>query len=169
LDKDTSGLVILAKNDRSHQWLQKQFKDRQVTKTYVALVDGTPPTPTGKINAAIGRDPSHRKRMSVTSTGKGREAITIYKKLESFTHHTLLEVQPITGRTHQIRVHLSFLGTPVAGDKVYGKRHSKIPLNRHFLHALNLNIIIPGDYSPRLFEAKLPEDLENIVNDLRAK
>ena len=167
LDKATSGLILLAKNDRAHQWLQNQFRDRQVSKTYLALVDGAPPTPNGKIDTAIGRDLSHRKRMAVTTPGRGREAITVYKTLEEFKEYTLLEVHPLTGRTHQIRVHLSFLGCPVAGDTVYGKRHSTLSLNRHFLHANRLKIIIPGEVTPRVFEAKIPQDLEDILIELR--
>jgi len=167
LDKATSGIILLAKNDRTHLWLQNQFRDRQVTKTYVALVDGAPPTPTGKIDAAIGRDTSQRKRMAVTTPHKGREAVTKYRTLESFDHYTLLEVQPETGRTHQIRVHLSFLDCPVAGDTVYGRRHSTISIPRHFLHAIKLGIVIPGEASPRFFETPLPDALEKLLNGLR--
>ena len=90
--------------------------------------------------------------MAVTTPHKGREAVTKYRTLESFDHYTLLEVQPETGRTHQIRVHLSFLDCPVAGDTVYGRRHSTISVPRHFLHAIKLGIVIPGEASPRLFE-----------------
>jgi len=167
LDKATSGLILLAKNDRTHIWLQNQFRDRQVSKTYIALVDGAPPTPTGKIDAAIGRDTGQRKRMAVTMPHKGREAVTKYRTLERFDRHTLLEVQPQTGRTHQIRVHLSFLDSPVAGDTVYGRRHSTIPITRHFLHAKKLGIVIPGDASPRIFETPLPDELEELLKGLR--
>ena len=167
LDKATSGLILLAKNDRTHIWLQNQFRDRQVKKTYLALVDGAPPTPTGKIDAAIGRDTSQRKRMAVTTPHKGRQAVTKYRTLESFDHYTLLEVQPETGRTHQIRVHLSFLECPVAGDTVYGRRHSTISIPRHFLHAIKLGVVIPGEASPRFFETPLPDELEELLNGLR--
>jgi 23S rRNA pseudouridine1911/1915/1917 synthase len=169
LDKDTSGLIVIAKNDRAHHWLQDQFKDRQVKKVYLALVDGKPPTPEGKIEAAIGRDTAHRKRMTVTQPLKGREAISKYKTIEQFEQHTLLEVQPLTGRTHQIRVHMAFIGCPIAGDTVYGRRHPTIPVERHFLHALRLWIVIPGEATPRIFEAGVPEELEQILDNLRQK
>ncbi len=166
LDKDTSGLIVFAKNDRAHQWLQDQFRDRQVQKTYLALVDGSPPTPKGKIDAAIGRDTTQRKRMTVTPPHKGRSAISIYKTLQTYPRHTLLEVQPHTGRTHQIRVHLAFIGCPVAGDLVYGRRHATISLQRHFLHAHQLEIIIPGEATPRLFTAALPQELNDVLDTL---
>jgi 23S rRNA pseudouridine1911/1915/1917 synthase len=166
LDKDTSGLILLAKNDRAHQWLQNQFKDRQVKKIYLALVDGKPPTPKGRIEAAIGRDTSHRKKMAVTPPRKGREAISIYKTVRNFDQHSLLEINPLTGRTHQIRVHLAFIGCPVAGDTLYGRRHSTIPLKRHFLHAFRLAFVIPGEATARVFEAPLPSELTGILNRL---
>jgi 23S rRNA pseudouridine1911/1915/1917 synthase len=167
LDKDTSGVIVLAKNDRAHHWLQHQFKDRQVKKVYLALVDGKPPTPEGKIEAAVGRDTAHRKRMAITQPLKGREAVSKYKTIEQFDLHTLLEVQPLSGRTHQIRVHMAFIGCPIVGDTIYGRKHATIPLKRHFLHASRLWIVIPGEATPRNFEAKLPEELEQILDNLR--
>ncbi len=168
LDKDTSGLILLAKNDRAHHWLQEQFRDRKVNKTYLALVDGQPPTPNGRVQAPIGRDPSHRKRMAIQSVGKGREAFSEYLTLESYPEHTLLEVHPLTGRTHQIRLHCAFLGCPIVGDKVYGRRKPSWPLDRHFLHAIRIEIRLPGEEEPRIFEAPLPDDLEEILNKMRA-
>jgi 23S rRNA pseudouridine1911/1915/1917 synthase len=168
LDKDTSGLIVMAKNDRAHQWLQHQFKDRQVRKTYLALVDGSPPTPRGKIEASIGRDAAHRKRMTVTQPNKGRDAISEYRTIEKFSLHSLLEVYPLTGRTHQIRVHLSFIGCPVAGDTVYGLRKSSLPINRHFLHASRLDLVIPGEATARTFEAGLPAELGDVLETLRS-
>ncbi len=167
LDKDTSGLVLLAKRDAAHQALQRQFKDRKVDKVYLALVDGEPPTPTGKIEAAIGRDPLHRQRMGIALPGKGREALTSYRSAESFPEHTLLEVHPETGRTHQIRVHLAFLGCPVVGDTIYGRRKATLPVERQMLHAWRLTLALPGDQGRRTFEAPLPEDFARILADLR--
>lgn len=167
LDKETSGLIILAKNERAHNWLQDQFRLRKVEKTYLALVDGKPPTPAGRVEAPIGRDPSHRKKMAIVSPGKGREAVSEYKTLESFRNHTLLEFHPHTGRTHQIRLHCQFLGCPIVGDSVYGKRTVTATINRHFLHAFRLKIILPGEKSPRMFEAELPEELKNVLEEVK--
>jgi 23S rRNA pseudouridine1911/1915/1917 synthase len=166
LDKDTSGLILMAKNDRAHRWLQEQFKQRKVVKTYLALVDGAPPTPEGRIEAPIGRDPGNRQRMAIVPLEKGREAITEYHTLRRFHAHTLLECHPITGRTHQIRVHLAFLGCPVTGDTVYGHRRRSLPLDRHFLHAHRLTITLPGEQTPRAFEAPLPAGLADLLNQL---
>jgi 23S rRNA pseudouridine1911/1915/1917 synthase len=167
LDKETSGLILLAKNERAHRWLQDQFRLRKVEKTYLALVDGKPPTPFGRVEAYIGRDPSHRKRMAIVSESRGRESISEYKTVENFKGHTLLEFRPLTGRTHQIRLHCAFLGCPIVGDEIYGKRHSSIELGRHFLHAHLLKIVLPGEREPRQFEAPLPVELERALIDLR--
>jgi 23S rRNA pseudouridine1911/1915/1917 synthase len=166
LDKDTSGLILLAKNERAQRFLQTQFQSREVQKTYIALVDGQPRTVTGRIEAPIGRDPRERKRMAVVRAEKGRSAVSIYRTIEQFAEHTLLEVDIHTGRTHQIRVHLAFLGTPVVGDLVYGKRKASLPLKRHFLHAARLSLIIPGEKEPRHFEAPLPAELQHILDTL---
>ncbi len=167
LDKDTSGLIVLAKNDRAHRWLQDQFRLRRAHKVYLALVDGSPPTPSGRVEAPIGRDPAHRKRMAITTPGKGREAVTEYFTREAFVHHTLLEAHPLTGRTHQIRLHLALLGCPIVGDAVYGRRHSSLELVRHFLHAFRLQIVLPGERQPRTFEAGLPPELLVALEQLR--
>ncbi len=167
LDKETSGLIVLAKNERAHNWLQEQFRLRKVEKTYLALVDGKPPTPTGRVEASIGRDPSHRKKMAVLSPGKGREAVSEYKTLETFREHTLLEFHPHTGRTHQIRLHCSFLGCPIVGDAVYGKRNFTVDINRHFLHAFRLKILLPNEKEARTFEAPIPDELAKVLEDIR--
>lgn len=156
LDKDTSGLILIAKNERAHRFLQDQFRLRQVKKVYLALVDGKPPTPKGRIEAPIARDPAHRKQMAVVPAGKGREAITEYYTLETFPQHTLIEAHPLTGRTHQIRLHLAFIGCPIVGDTVYGRRKISLPLTRHFLHAARLTIRLPGEKQPRTFGRPSP-------------
>ena len=166
LDKDTSGLIVLAKNDVAHRWLQDQFRLREVEKIYLALVDGAPPTPRGRVEAAIGRDPVDRKKMAVLPPGKGRSAVSEYTTVQKFTDHTLLEVHPITGRTHQIRLHLAFLECPVVGDRVYGRRHPSLPLKRQFLHAARLRIRIPGETELSEYEAPLPVDLTDILESL---
>lgn len=167
LDKDTSGLILVAKNDRSHRWLQEQFRLRRVRKVYLALVDGTPPTPTGRIEAPIGRDPAHRRKMAVTTLQKGREAVTEYQTVETYAHHTLIEAHPLTGRTHQIRLHMAFLGCPIVADSLYGRRKPSLPLERHFLHATRLTILLPGQMEEQTFTAPLPADLEKIIQQLR--
>jgi 23S rRNA pseudouridine1911/1915/1917 synthase len=167
LDKETSGLIVLAKNERAHRWLQDQFRLRTVEKIYLALVDGKPPTPTGRVEASIGRDPSHRKKMAIVPTGKGRESVSEYKTLESFKDHTLLEFHPFTGRTHQIRLHCQFLGCPIVGDSIYGKKKNTVKIDRHFLHAARLKIILPNETSPRVFEAELPDELKKVLEDLQ--
>lgn len=160
LDKQTSGLILVAKNDRTHRFLQEQFRSRAVIKLYHALVDSHPPTPSGRIEAPIGRDPANRKQMAVVQENKGRIAITEYFTKVRFAHHTFLEVHPITGRTHQIRLHLAYLKCPVAGDKMYGYKKSSLELDRHFLHASSIEIRIPGKTEPVRFDAPLPEELE---------
>lgn len=167
LDKETSGLILLAKNERAHRWLQDQFRLRKVDKTYLALVDAKPPTPTGRVEAHIGRDPSHRKRMAIVPESRGRAAISEYKTLESFRNHTLLEFHPLTGRTHQIRLHCAFLGCPIVGDEVYGRKKFSVDISRHFLHAYRLRIVLPGEKEARVFEAPLPEELEQVLVSLR--
>lgn len=169
LDKETSGLILLAKNERAHRWLQDQFRLRKVEKTYLALVDGKPPTPSGRVETYIGRDPSHRKQMAIVPESRGREAISEYKTLESFANHTLLEFHPLTGRTHQIRLHCAFLGCPIVGDEVYGKRKPTVEINRHFLHAFRLKIVLLGEKEQRTFEAPLPGELQRILMTLRTE
>jgi 23S rRNA pseudouridine1911/1915/1917 synthase len=167
LDKETSGLIIIAKNEQSIRWLQDQFRLRKVKKVYLALVDGKPPTPIGRIEADIARDPSHRKQMAVVANTRGRKATTEYSTLEQFEKYTLIEAHPLTGRTHQIRLHLAFLGCPIVGDTVYGHKKSSIELDRHFLHAAKISFNFPGEKVPHTFEAPLPEELEAVLAQLR--
>ncbi len=166
LDKDTSGVIIIAKNERSLRWLQDQFRLRLVEKVYLALVDGRPPTASGRIEAAIARDPSHRKRMAIVSDEKGRNAVTEYKTLHEYAKHTLIEVHPLTGRTHQIRLHLAFLKCPIVGDQIYGKKKPTLAIERHFLHAERISIILPGEKTARTFHAPLPDELQKLLDSL---
>lgn len=169
LDADTSGVLIVARNQAAYEWLVKQFKSRKTVKRYIALVDGLLPTPTGRIEASVGRHEVHRQKMAVLYQGKGRKAISEYQTLQQFNEHSLVEVRPITGRTHQIRVHLAYLGNPVVGDKIYGRRKPSLPINRFFLHAGSLEIILPGQKEPTRFEAPLPEDLNLVLKELMNK
>lgn len=168
LDKDTSGLILLAKNDRAHQWLQEEFRSRRVEKTYLALVDGAPPTKRGRVEAAIGRDPVDRKRMAVVPPDKGRFAVSEYVTETRYQQHTLLEVHPVTGRTHQIRLHMAFLGCPIVGDRIYGRRRPSLEIDRQFLHAARLSIRLPGESLPVQFEAPLPDDLTSVLDALNS-
>ena len=166
LDKDTSGVLIVAKTTSGYAWLVKQFKTRKAKKTYLALVDSKPPTPTGRIETSIGRDERHRQRMAVTFGDQGRKADSEYFTVADYRDHTLLEVNPLTGRTHQIRVHLAFLGCPVVGDQIYGRRKNSLETERFFLHASKLTIRLPGHEEETEFIAHLPADLQTILDHL---
>ncbi len=169
LDKDTSGVLIFAKTNKAYQWLVGQFKSRDLEKTYLALVDGHPPTPTGRIDAPIIRDTRNRTQMAVGLRGQGQPAVTEYFERQRFEAHSFLEVHPITGRTHQIRVHLNYIGVPVVGDTVYGRRRQSIEMDRNFLHAKSLGVKLPGERVLRKFTAPLPEDLQAILDALNTK
>ncbi len=169
LDKETSGLIVLAKNEKAHRWLQDQFRLRTVKKVYLALVDGKPPTPSGRIEAEIARDPSHRKKMAVVPDGRGRPAVTEYQTVEQFEHYTLIEAHPLTGRTHQIRLHMAFLGCPIVGDTIYGRKKPTVELERHFLHAARLSLRFPGESEAHTFEAPLPAELLQVLEEIRSK
>jgi len=166
LDKNTSGLILIAKNEVTHKWLQAQFKDRKVEKIYLALVDGHPATPAGRIIAPIYRDRYDRKKMAIAPEGEGRSAETEYQTIKDFKNHAYLRVHPLTGRTHQIRVHLSSIGCPIAADTIYGYKNPSIPLNRHFLHAYQISIRLPGEQSMRTFQAELPLELLSVLENL---
>ena len=166
LDKDTSGVLIVAKTTTGYTWLVKQFKTRKAKKSYMALVDGKPPTPTGRIETRIGRDEKHRQRMAVTYGDQGRKAESEFFTVAEYRDHTLLEVNPLSGRTHQIRVHLAFLGCPVVGDQIYGRRKNSLDTDRFFLHASKLIIRLPGNEEDSEFMAPLPADLQTILDQL---
>jgi len=169
LDQNTSGVIMLAKNDRAHQFLQGQFQARSVDKQYLALVDGRPPTPQGRVEVAIGRDSKFRQRMAPALDRDGKEAISEYFTQEVFPEHTYIKVSILTGRTHQIRVHMAFLGCPVVGDTVYGRKNPSIKTQRQFLHAFRLSILIPGDEEKRTFEAPLANELFEVLDLLRTR
>ncbi len=163
LDKDTSGLIIVAKNDAAHVSLAGQLKDRKVKKTYLALVEGRLEPREGLIDAPIGRDPRHRKRMAVIE--RGRDARTRYRVLREVDGRSLVEVQPETGRTHQIRVHLASLHHPIVGDTLYGRKGG-VSLARQFLHAQKLAFTHPRSGERLELEAPLAEDLQEALQKL---
>jgi len=165
LDKDTSGLILIAKDEPTRAALQRQFKRRQVSKTYLALVEGPMEPREGVIEAPVGRDKRQRKRMAVVR--RGREARTVYRAIEYFANHTLLEVHPHTGRTHQVRVHLAWLGYPIVGDTVYGRRRQRLLRSRHFLHASRLCFTHPATGEDVEFKAPLPPKLAAVLKRLR--
>ena len=163
LDKDTSGLMMAAKTETAHHNLSQQIKERRVEKGYLALVEGAPESDSGVIEAPIGRDPRRRTRMAVTAGG--RESRTGYRLLERAGRYSLLELQLHTGRTHQARVHLAWLGHPLLGDAVYGKRSPLLP--RHFLHAHRLAFAHPATGEPLEFRSPLPDDLQAALEEAR--
>jgi 23S rRNA pseudouridine1911/1915/1917 synthase len=165
LDRDTSGVLIIAKNPNARRFLQRQFHKRTTEKLYVALVLGQPKTARGTIEGPIGRHATHRQKRAVLA--EGRPAITHYETIEEFEGFTFLRIRPVTGRTHQIRVHLEAIGLPVAGDEMYGSKRKKIKgLNRHFLHAEQLTIPLPNGET-QTFVAPLPYDLEQVLTTLQ--
>ncbi len=173
LDKDTSGLILVAKNDRAHRHLQRQFAERKVEKVYLALLDGGPPSDVGRIDAPIGRDPRDRQRMAIVPPDHGRESVTDFKVLERFAPrggrqpYTWVEAHPLTGRTHQIRVHFAYLRCPIVGDTVYGRAKPTLPIQRHCLHAARLSVVLPGKRKPTTFEAPLPVEIERLFELVR--
>jgi 23S rRNA pseudouridine1911/1915/1917 synthase len=178
LDRGTSGLLVVAKDDETHRALVRQFAGRTVEKEYLALVLGAPARAAGEVDAPIGRDPVHRQKMSVRAP-RGREARTSWRVEERFDGAALLRVRLHTGRTHQIRVHLASIGHPVAGDAVYGgtrppssrraaARDTLLSLERPALHATRLALTHPATGERLVFEAPLPPDLEAVLERLRA-
>ena len=163
LDKDTSGLIVVAKNDAAHQALARQFKERSVTKRYVALARGNVGRESGVIDAPLARDPRNRKRMAVVAGG--REARTAYRVVERFQGATLVEVTPETGRTHQIRAHFASIRHPLVGDLLYGGRSAS--LGRQFLHAAELTFAQPRTGQLVRCAAPLPPDLEEALRAWR--
>jgi len=167
LDKDTSGLLIVAKNDKSHKNLAQQFKKRSVEKYYYALIEGNLVYEKGKIDAPIGRDPNNRKKMAVRKH-HSKNAVSRFKIIEEFKNHTLVEVKIETGRTHQIRVHFSYLDYPVVGDKKYGSK-DELGAKRQLLHAKRLIITHPRTGEKMDFEAELKSDFKAILAELRKR
>ncbi len=164
LDKDTSGLLIIAKNDKAHINMSEQIKDRKVKKTYIALVRGIIKENEATINMPIGRSTKDRKKMAVTKQGK--EAITHFKVLQRYDKYTLLEVKIDTGRTHQIRVHLSQIGFPIIGDYTYSNGKNEFGIEGQLLHAKRLEFMHPITNKKMILEAELPTEFQDVLKKL---
>ncbi|MBU4314580.1 MAG: RluA family pseudouridine synthase [Actinobacteria bacterium] len=173
LDKDTSGLLIIARDDNTHRLLSEKFKEREIKKTYTALVWGSFSESKGEIILPIGRSRMDRKKMSI-SIDRGRDAVTRFEVKEEFENSTLLDIHPETGRTHQIRVHLSYIGHPIIGDAIYGSAESKkmaeeLGIGRQFLHAKRLEFTHPVTGKQIVLEDKLEDDLLRCLKILRGR
>lgn len=178
IDKETSGLLVVAKTDAAHEKISEQFRDRKVFKLYTSLVYGRVMKDRGEVDARIGRSPANRTRMAVLRGGAGRAALTLFEVAKRFEEFTLLNVQIKTGRTHQIRVHLSHVNHPVVGDATYGagrensvknaavKREIKL-LGRHFLHSSRLAFLHPRTGEPVEFASPLPQELSGFLDCLQ--
>ncbi len=164
LDKDTSGLIIVAKNDNAHINMSEQIKERNVKKTYIALVRGNVPEEEATINMPIGRSTKDRKKMAVTKNGK--QAITHFKVLKRYSKYTLLEIKIETGRTHQIRVHMAEIGYPVVGDAVYSNGKNEFGIEGQMLHAYKLEFMHPITNKHMELTAPLPQYFEEILKKL---
>lgn len=168
LDKDTSGLLIVAKNDNAYKSLVQQLKKRSVKRIYMALVYGKMSLDSGTINASIGRNPIDRKKMTVKNKN-GKEAITHYRVIKEFQEYTLVEASLETGRTHQIRVHMAYINHPIVGDSVYSGRKNEFSLDTQLLHAKKLGFIHPrtGEYME--FESELPNEFRKVLELLNIR
>lgn len=165
IDKDTSGILVVAKNDNSHNFLAAQLKDHSMKREYYALVEGRVKNDIGTINEKLGRDPKDRIKMAIVKDG--REAITHYEVLENYDYTTLVKCNLETGRTHQIRVHMAHIGHPLVGDPVYGYKKSKFKLMGQMLHAKTLGFVHPTTKELLEFSTELPSYFKNIIEKLR--
>ncbi len=174
LDKDTSGVIIAAKNPESHAILARQFHDRTARKRYLGVTVGVPPLASGRVDDRLARDPRDRKRFTWTTTG-GRSALTLYRVIRAYRvpapspgAYALVALAPRTGRTHQLRVHMRRLGTPVLGDPLYGRRDERFPGATLMLHARSLSIVLPGESGPRTFVSRMPERFRDAIGKLQS-
>lgn len=170
LDKETSGIIITAKNRDAEEYLQKQFKDKSLQKEYICIVTGKPPAKTGDIRTQIIRDPKNRQRFkAVINTDEGKFARTLYHTIATYGRYSLVRVRLKTGRTHQIRVHMKYLGCPILGDSIYNKEDSLFPKATLMLHSVQLKIKLPGASDYTVFRTKVPERFKKIEKTLKAK
>lgn len=168
IDKDTSGIIMVAKTNEAHMSLSQQLKEHKITREYLALLEGRVKTESGTIDAPIGRNPRDRKKMDVVSKN-GKNAITHFKVLETYQSNTLIEAKLETGRTHQIRVHMAYYGHPVVGDMVYGYKKQRFKLKGQLLHAKTLGFIHPNTNEYMEFHAPLPDYFEEVLSILRKR
>lgn len=166
IDKDTSGVLIIAKNDASHHSLAEQIKVHSVKRIYYAIVEGVIKQDSGTVDAPLGRHPVERKKMAVVAKN-GRRAVTHYRVIERFKRNTLIEARLETGRTHQIRVHMAYIGHPLVGDPVYGYKKQRFNLKGQALHAKTLGVIHPSTGEYMEFTTPLPEYFQKLVENLR--
>jgi 23S rRNA pseudouridine1911/1915/1917 synthase len=166
IDKDTSGVLVVAKNNNAHEKLSEMLKKHDMNRVYIAVAEGVIREDSGKIDAPVGRHPVERKKMSV-NTKNGRHAVTHFKVLERFSGATLVELRLETGRTHQIRVHMSFIGHPLVGDIVYGRKKQAADINGQALHARLLGFVHPGTGEYVEFTAEPPEDFKRLLEKLK--
>ncbi|MCW2383170.1 MULTISPECIES: RluA family pseudouridine synthase [unclassified Sphingobium] len=172
IDKDTSGLLVVAKTDQAHEGLARQFKDHSIDRRYLAIVQGRPAPPSGKVDQWIGRSDADRKKMAVQREGRGKHAITHYRTLERLDRAALIECRLETGRTHQVRVHMAHLGHPLLGDPVYarGGVHkallAELGFHRQALHAARLGFIHPVTSQPLSFESPITDDMQQLFSHL---
>lgn len=169
LDKDTSGLLVIAKNDHAHRSLSQQIQDRSAKRIYWSVVENNIKEDQGVINAPVGRHPVQRIKMAVRDGPGSRKAVTHFCVLERFGNYTFVEARLETGRTHQIRVHMAYAGHPILGDPIYGSKKQRFKLEGQVLHAKKLGFIHPSTGENMEFEAPLPEYFENLLNILRKK
>ncbi|MGE5629248.1 MAG: RluA family pseudouridine synthase [Solirubrobacterales bacterium] len=165
IDKDTSGVIVIAKNDNSHNFLAAQLKEHTMTRVYYALVEGVLKEDNGRVEAPLGRHPQEKIKMAIVKDGK--HAATNYRVIERFKNHTLVECVLETGRTHQIRVHMAHIGHPLVGDPVYGYKKQRFKLNGQLLHAMRLGFIHPLSKGYMEFESPLPEYFNKVLSVLR--
>lgn len=166
LDKETSGVMVAAYDDEALAFLAGQFKSRKTKKTYIAIVNGIPAEKKGRVETFIARDPGNRKRFAVAA--RGRAALTFYSVVKTWQKHSLILLRPKTGRTHQLRVHLRYLGHPITGDSLYGFTDTLFPQASLMLHANSLAVTLPGEDTRRLFRAPLPERFSAMIHQLNS-
>lgn len=174
IDKDTSGLLVVAKTDKAHEGLAAQFSAHSIDRRYIAIVNGRPSPASGSVNSWMGRSSHDRKKMAVQHEGKGKHAITHYKVEEGLNDAALVECRLETGRTHQVRVHMAHIGHPLVGDPVYGRPRKglrpileKLGFHRQALHAARLGFIHPVNRNALTFQSEIPDDMQELLRHLR--